>query len=68
MVLKYKVIIQKKQLLELINKDKFNKITNAIKQGKQLELLISQIRLISEEYAYQLKMQIDLRVDINRLE
>ncbi|BAQ61036.1 hypothetical protein GM3708_1442 [Geminocystis sp. NIES-3708] len=41
----------KQQLLELINRDKFNKITNALKEGKQLELLISQIHLLSEEYA-----------------
>lgn len=51
----------KKQLLELINQDKFNKITDAIKQGKQLEFLVSQIHLLSEEYASQLKVQIDLR-------
>lgn len=51
----------KQQLLELINQDKFNKITDAIKLGKQLELLISQIDLLSKEYAYQLKIQIDLR-------
>lgn len=38
----------KQHLLELINHDKFNKIINAIKQGKQLELLISQIHLLSE--------------------
>ena len=62
---KYGIKIQaqntKQQLLELINQDKFNKITNAVQQGKQLKLLISQIHLLSEEYASQLKRQIDLR-------
>lgn len=62
---KYGIKIQakntKQQLLELINQDKFNKIINAVQQGKQLELLISQIHLLSEEYASQLKIQIDLR-------
>jgi hypothetical protein len=53
--------IKKEELIKLIQSDKIEKINLAIKEGKVIEMLRAEVNLLSEEYASQLKIKINLR-------